>query len=110
MSLSALSAFVTQLEVTANNLANSTTTDFKKQRVDFIEASPSGVSVTIRSIDAPGMELPADESNPGVHETSNVVVEEELANLITTRHMYGANLAVIKTEEEMEEHLIDIVT
>jgi flagellar basal body rod protein FlgC len=30
--------------------------------------------------------------------------------LITTRHMYDANLAVIKTEEEMGRHLIDIVT
>jgi len=110
MPLSALGACVTQLDVIANNLANSNTTDFKKQRADLIEASLSGVSVAIRRIAAPGIEMPAGEGSPGVHAPSNVAVEEELAALITTRQMYDVNLAVLKTEEDMEQHVIDIVT
>ena len=45
--LSALNAFSVKSQVTANNVANVNTDEFKKSRVDFVEGNPSGVDVTI---------------------------------------------------------------
>jgi len=44
-----------------------------------------------------------------MHESSNVQLEEEIINLITTRHAYNANLKTIKTEDEMMGAIFDIL-
>jgi flagellar hook protein FlgE len=109
IALTALGSFVRKLDVTANNIANVNTEDFKKSRAVLQEAYPSGVKVSISQVDTPGMPLPADESHPDVKETSNVVLEDDLADLIVTHHMYDANLTTIRTEEEMQGTLLDLI-
>jgi flagellar hook protein FlgE len=109
IALTALSSFVRKVDVTANNIANVNTEDFKKSRAVLQEAYPSGVKVSISQVDTPGMPLPADESHPDSKETSNVVLEDELADLIVTQHMYDANLTTIRTEEEMQGTLLDLI-
>jgi flagellar hook protein FlgE len=109
VALMALGSFVRKLDVTANNIANVNTEDFKKSRVVLQEAYPAGVKVSISQVDTPGMPLPAYESNPDNKETSNVVLEDELADLIVSHHMYDANLATIRTEEEMQGTLLDLM-
>jgi flagellar basal-body rod protein FlgC len=107
--LSALRANLRKLDVTANNLANVNTQDFKKTRASFEETAPAGVKVTLSSVDTPGSPLPPDEILGEGHEMSNVSVEEELVDLITTRHAFAANVKTIQTEDEMQGTLLDII-
>lgn len=107
--LSALRANLRKLDVTANNLANVNTQDFKKSRASFEETAPAGVKVTISRVETPGTPLPAGEI-PGEHrETSNVSVEEELVDLITARHAFTASVKTIQAEDEMQGTLLDIL-
>jgi flagellar basal-body rod protein FlgC len=106
--LSALGAFFRKVDVTANNIANLNTNNFKKNRADIEEAYPSGVRVSISQINTPGDSLPSSEMNQN-QETSNVNVAEELVTLITTEHAVSANIKTVTAEDEMQKTLIDIV-
>jgi flagellar hook protein FlgE len=107
--LSALGAYLRKQDITANNIANANTHDFKKSRADFQETSPDGVKVTISRIETPGTPLPPDEVIGAGHEMSNVSVEEELVDLITTQHGFEANAKTVQTESEMQGTLLDII-
>jgi flagellar basal-body rod protein FlgC len=112
--LSALGAFFRKIDVTANNIANSETNNFKKSRVEMEEVYPSGVKVSISRIGTPGDPLPPDEALPPEEraqnlESSNVNVVEQLVNLIVTEHDFSANIKTIQTKDEMEKQLIDII-
>ena len=52
---------------------------------------------------------PLADSN-GLVDTPNVDLGEELVNLITAESSYKANIAVLRTEEELERETIDIVS
>lgn len=112
--LSALGAFFRKMDVTANNIANVNTNNFKKSRAEMEEVYPSGVKVSISQVDTPGDLLPPDEALPPEEraqnlESSNVNVAEELVNLIVTEHDFSANIKTIQTKDEMEKQLIDII-
>lgn len=106
--LSALGSLSRKLDITADNIANSETNNFKKSRADMEEAYPYGVKVSISQIDTPGDILPPDEKGVS-QESSNVNLPEELVNLIITEHDFNANIATIQTRDEMEKQLIDII-
>ncbi len=106
--LTGVRAFLTKLDITADNIANVNTEDFKKSRAELQETNPHGVTVSVTRIDTPGMPLPVDEYTSTAAEASNVVLEEEFVDVIATRHMYTANLKTIETEEEMKKSLLDI--
>jgi len=105
--LSALSAFGTKLDVTANNIANVNSEGFKKSRVAFQEADP-GVTVSISQVNTPGDPVPAGDGTGKMTESSNVDVAEEMVNLKTTKNGFEANLKTIKTEDQMLGSLFDI--
>jgi len=107
--LSALRATFRKQDVTANNIANANTNDFKKSKASFEETSPAGVKVTLSRVEAPGTPLPPDEVIGEVHQMSNVSMEEELVDLITTQHAFAANIKTIQTEDEMQGTLLDII-
>ncbi len=107
--LTALQAFGKKLEVTANNVANVNTEDFKKSRVLLQEVSPSGVTASVSRVDAPGAPLPFEEGNSGALETSNVDLGEEMVNLLTTRRAFEVNLKTVQTGDELLGSLLDIV-
>ena len=107
--LSALGATLRKQDVTANNIANVNTHDFKKSRASFEETAPAGVKVTISRVETPGTPLPPDEVIGEGHEMSNVSMEEELVDLITTQHAFAANIKTIQTEDEMQGTLLDII-
>ncbi|MEN6319658.1 MAG: flagellar basal body rod C-terminal domain-containing protein [Syntrophaceae bacterium] len=114
LALSALGSFLKKVDVTANNIANINTNNFKKSRADMEEAYPSGVKVSISQVNTPGDSLPPDEAlSPSEkkqnQESSNVNLAEELVNLITTEHAVSANIKTITAEDEMQKTLIDIV-
>jgi flagellar hook protein FlgE len=107
--LSALGAYLKKQDVTANNIANVNTHDFKKSKAAFEETSPGGVTVTISQVETPGTPLPPDEIIGSGHEMSNVGIEEELVDLITTQHGFTANIKTIQTADEMQGTLLDII-
>jgi flagellar basal body rod protein FlgG len=107
--LSALRAFGEKLGVTANNIANISTNGFKKSRVLLEEAPSSGVNVSIRRVETPGALLLPDRDTGEPQESSNVAVEEEMVNLITTKQAYTANLKMIKAQDETLGTLLDIL-
>jgi flagellar basal-body rod protein FlgC len=82
IALTSIRVFEKKMDVTANNISNVNTDDFKKSRAVLEEAYPSGVKVSISRVDTPGMPLPVDESNLDIKETSNVSLENEIADLI----------------------------
>ena len=108
-SLSALFALGEKLGVTGNNIANINTDGFKKSRAILQDASPSGVTVSINRVDTPGSPIPSEDGTGKVRESSNVVAEQEVVNLITTKDAYAANLKAVKTEEEILGTLFDVL-
>ena len=112
--LSSLGAFFRKMDVTANNIANVNTNNFKKSRAEMEDVYPSGVKVSISRVDTPGDLLPSDDALPPDEqsqnqESSNVNLAEELVDLITTEHAVSANITTIRTKDEMEKQLIDII-
>lgn len=110
IALTALAAFDKKLDVSANNIANIETNNFKKSRVEFQENAVSGVKVTISRDNTPGMEIDPNPQTGELQQTSNVALEEEIAGQIVTRYSYEANILTIKTAEEMQKELLDIKT
>jgi flagellar hook protein FlgE len=107
VTLSALRAMDKKMEVTANNIANVNTDGFRKSRTEFQEIYPSGVKVTLSNVDEPGARV-TNEISGELKETSNVSLEEEMVDLITTPFQHKVNVEVIRTEEEIQAVLLDI--
>lgn len=110
IALTALAAFDKKLDVTANNVANANTNNFKKSRVELQENADGGVKVTISRDNSPGIELNPNAQTGELQQTSNVTMEEEIADQIITRYSYEANVLTIKTGEEMQKELLNIKT
>ena len=108
IALSALRSLFVKLDVTADNIANANTGGFKTNRAAFQETSPEGVRVTISRVDAPGSPLSPADGETRCRESSNVAVEEERVNLLTTRHAFSASVKTIQAAEEMGKSLLDI--
>jgi len=106
--LTGLKAFVTKLDVNANNIANVNTDNFKKSRVELQESTAGGVEVTISRVNTSGMLMEPDARTGQPQESSNVTIEEEIAEQITARYAYEANILSVKTAEEMQKTLFDI--
>lgn len=108
IALSALKGFSTKLDVTANNVANLETNDFKRSRAELHEAANGGVEVTISSINTPGMAIDPNGRTGRAQQESNVNLEEEIANQIIAQYSYEANILTLKTAAEMQKELLDI--
>ena len=108
-SLSALTAFRKKMDVTANNIANVLTDEFKKSRVTLKEASPGGVAAVIDRVETQGVPKEAiRDDHAELVESSNVDVGEELTDMIPTQTAYTANLKTLKVQDEMMGSLLDI--
>jgi len=105
--LSALGAISQAMDVTANNIANSDTNNFKNSQAEMEDVDPSGVKVSISQVNTPGDILPPDENGVS-QESSNVNLPEELVNLIIEQNSFSANINTITTEDQMQQQLIDI--
>lgn len=109
-SISALKAYKTRLEVTANNVANVNTEEFKKSRTTMKEGVNGGVQVEIDRVDTPGYRYQELRGDQVVEiESSNVDLVEELPDLMVTQHAYTANLKVLQTHDQMLGSLLDII-
>lgn len=108
--LSALNAFRKQLDVTANNVANIKTDDFKKSRVTMQEGPHGGVQAEVQQIDTPGYpkEIYRDDQVVEV-ESSNVDLVEEIADMLTATSGFSANLKTVSTQNQVLGSLLDIL-
>ena len=109
--VSALQAYKKSMGVTANNIANVNTADFKKSRATMKEGANGGVEVDIKKVDTPGHRYQALEADQIIEkETSNVNLEEELPDLMVIRLTYEANLKVLQTHDKMLGTMLDILS
>ena len=109
--LSALQAYRKSMRVTANNIANVNTEEFKKSRATMKEGLNGGVEVDVQKVNTPGhryQELQGDQIVE--KETSNVNLEEELPDLMQTKRTYEANLKVLQTRDKMLGSMLDIIS
>ena len=117
---SALGALSTSLQVSANNLANANTNGFKQSDVRF-ETGPGDQGVRISEIrkDAtPGSPVEAPvypivgrqyEQHMGWVESSNTDVPRQFVDMISASNAWKANVATIRTADDMLGYLVDEV-
>ncbi len=84
---SALSAFSVQQSVSANNIANLNTDDFKASSVRISDKKNGGVSASVQQTN------------------DSVDISQEAINMISNGNAYTANLKSIKTGDEMQNTL-----
>jgi flagellar hook protein FlgE len=107
--VSALHAFEQKLGVTAENIANVNTDGYKKCKAIFQEEQYGAVEVTA-SRDETGIPLGRPkEGEPPAQTASNVALEEELPELITSVYGLKANLKALKAQDEILGNLLDTV-
>jgi flagellar hook protein FlgE len=107
--LSGLSAFSTQVAVTAHNLANVNTDGFKKSRTEFVAVESGGVRSAIQKDETAG---PTILNNTGYGsaqlELSNVDLAEETIDRIIGQRGFEANIQSLKTADGMLGTILDI--
>ena len=107
--ISALQAYKTRLGVTADNIANANTDEFKKSRATLKEGTNGDVQVDITRVNTPGHRHQEMEGDQLVEkESSNVNLEEEVPEMMITQRTYEANLKVLQTQNRMLGTLLDI--
>ncbi len=106
IALAALRTFDRKNDVIANNIANANTDGFKKSRADLVQTTPAGVTVSTGQVNTPGdrVTIGGEEREP-----SNVDAGEELIALIVNRRATEANIRTLKTTQEMQGTLLDIL-
>ena len=109
-SISAVNAFSKKMQVTANNVANVNTDEFKKSRVTMSEGRSGGVEADISKVDTPGYPKQITEDGQVKEvESSNVDLTEEMTESMSTQHAQEANLKAIKVQDEMVGTLLDTI-
>jgi flagellar basal-body rod protein FlgC len=124
IALTGLNAAERRIAVSANNIANSSSTvrtaedgslvndPFRPQRVEQSSLASGGVRTDVVEIANPTVRLP-DPSSPvadenGTVEFPNVSLEEEVVNAQIASYDYKANLKVLKVQKELDRELLDI--
>ena len=91
IAVSALLAYEKKLAVTANNIANINTENFKPSETATNEAANGGVYVTISQADLP-----------------EVDIAKEMVDLMIEKNGIQANIKSIQTGEETTRSILDI--
>ena len=107
--LSGLTAFSTQIDVTAHNVANLNTTGFEKSRTEFVALETGGVRSVIQKDETAGSAILNDTGyGPAQFELSNGDLGEEIVNQIIGQRGFEANLQVLKAADNMLGRILDI--
>ena len=109
-SISALKAFGEKMGVTANNVANVESEEFKKSRAVLTEGAQNEVRVEIEKIETSGPIISKIEDGKMVEtELSNTDLVEEIPQSIITQRNFEANLKSIQAQEETLDSFFDII-
>ena len=107
--LSGLTAFSTQIDVTAHNVANVNTNWFKISRTEFVAVETGGVLPVIQKDESAGPAILNDTGyGPAQLELSNVDLGEEAVNQIIGQRGFEASLQALKTADDMLGLILDI--
>jgi flagellar hook protein FlgE len=87
---SALSAYGIKQAVTANNVANIETPDFKSSSVRMQERPNGGVQASVMKTN------------------DSVDISKEAVNMISNSHGFKANIKTIQTHDEMTKELLNL--
>jgi len=108
--LSSIKAFGKKMGVTANNIANVETEEFKKSTVTLVEGSKDNVEVEITQSDIPGSVVAETTDGQLMEkEMSNVDLAEEIPQTMIAQRGYEANLAALRIQDETSKFIIDII-
>ena len=105
ISLSGMSHASTLLSATANNGANLVSEGYQAKRVAATDVAGGGVRSQMSVDTTPGPILLSQEGT--FSQASNVDLERETVSLLTSTHLYAANLAVLRAEDEAVGTLLD---
>jgi flagellar basal-body rod protein FlgC len=106
-SITAIKAAFGTLSASAHNTANINTDGFKKERTILGENKQGGVSAKTGVSKEAGTLY--QNSDGKMVEDSNVEISEEIANQMLAKHLLSANIAVLKTTNDIEKDLINIL-
>ena len=105
--ISALQALGKKQAVTANNIANADSKDFKKSRVILEENEHGTVAVKGQQVNTPGVMSNATDGS--LEELTNDDLGQELTDMIPTQRGYEANLKALQTQGAMQDSIIDLI-
>lgn len=107
---SALQAFSKQISVSANNIANSLSDDFKSSRAINTGGPDKQVTTTITQSKTAGplVEDPL-KTDGSLKELSNTDIAQEMVQLISAQHGFNANAKTIQSHEETIGSLLDMI-
>ena len=121
--LSGLAAASKRVEVSANNLANQSSTSsvvdgiltdrpYVPQTVDQVSLSTGGTQAIVRDVSPASTArfepTNADADTSGVVNVPNVDTATELVKMKIASYDYKANLKVLKINDDMQKNLLDI--
>lgn len=113
IALSGLRAQSGKTAASAENIANVNSYNYTPKDA-VLSSNGSGVEVSIQDRDNPTFQTYAPSSaladDQGYVAVPNIALEEEFVNLITAEIAYKANISVIKTSEDMQDSLLDVLT
>jgi flagellar basal-body rod protein FlgC len=92
--------------VSAHNVANGNTGDFRKKRLVAESLEEGGVTSSIEEVPGAG---PGPVEGVTRSESSNVDLGEEIVEFTVAQRTFEANAASLKTEEEILGTLLDIM-
>ncbi len=107
---SALQAFSKQISVSANNIANSLSDNFKSSRAINTGGTDKQVTTTITQSKTAGPLVEDPLKNDGsLKEVSNTDIAEEMVQQISAQHGFNANAKTIQTYENTIGSLFDVI-
>jgi flagellar basal body rod protein FlgG len=109
IALSAIRALDRTNDVIANNIANVNTGGFEKRRAVTVQAGAGGVTLNVEQLKLPIDTVSLAGESQNMPERSNVQLDEELIGLTINKHSFEANIQALKTTEEMQGTLFDIL-
>ena len=109
-SVAGINAFFKKMDVTAHNIANINTDNYKR-RIPHIQEDKNGLPQMAVTVDnTPGLESPrrAGEPEGPSREMSNVTYADEVVNMIEAEMGVKANVKALKAAGEMMGSLLDV--
>lgn len=106
-SLPGLSVFGRKLSVSAHNVANVNTDEFKTTRATIEEDKNGLPRLNTKTIETPGPII--EESDGSRRELSNVELAREIPEMSISQRGYEANINALKVQDEMIGTLLDMI-
>ncbi len=107
--LSGVQAGSRLLGVSAHNIANAQTEDFKRTQATFQESSAGGVVVSLTQDQRPGPQFSTGDDPLNNRQGSNVDLAEEIVHTLEATRIIEANLASIRAQDNALGSLLDII-